>query len=54
MTHGIYRKEKKQMQNSMLCYNRDMDKVGLSREPEDGLTSQVGELAKIHAVDSPI
>lgn len=22
MTHGIYRKEKKQMQNSMLCYNR--------------------------------
>lgn len=30
------------MQNSMLCYNRDMDKVGLFRELEDGLTSQVG------------
>ena len=50
MIHGIYRKEKKQMQNSMLCYNRDIDKMGLSREPEDGLTSQVGGLAKIHAV----
>lgn len=42
MIHGRYRKDKKQMQNSMLCYNREMVKMGLSREPEDGLTSHVG------------
>lgn len=54
MVHGRYKKEKKQMQNCMMCYNRNMDKMGLSRGPEDGLTSQVEGLAKTPTVESPI